>query len=137
MFLLLISTIGRPDNVNNEDNYRINLFYPIVDAVIIELNDRFPVHNMEILISISALCTDSETFLHSEILKPFAVEMKIDFCFLCNEIEVIESMLKDSKLENIVDLCYQLHCKKYPYPTKPNHARKPIRKLFLVSEWVS
>ena len=60
--IFVTGTIGQPDNMNNEDNYRINLVYPIVDAVLIELNDRFSVHNMEILISISALCPDSENF---------------------------------------------------------------------------
>ncbi|CAF3872350.1 unnamed protein product [Rotaria sp. Silwood2] len=115
--VFITSTIGQRDNLNNEDNYRIDLFYPIVDAVLIELNDRFSVHNMEILISISALCPDSENFLQSEILKPFAVEMKADICSLCNEIEVVKSMLKDSKLENIVDLYYQLLPLKQAFPT--------------------
>ena len=32
----------------NEDNYRANLFYPMIDAVLIELNDRFSVHNIAI-----------------------------------------------------------------------------------------
>jgi hypothetical protein len=38
-------------------------FYPIMDAVLIELNDRFSFHNMEILNGISALCSDSGNFL--------------------------------------------------------------------------
>jgi len=46
-------------NLNNEDSYRTNLFYSIMDAVLIELNDRFSFHNMEILNGISALCLDS------------------------------------------------------------------------------
>lgn len=111
------STIGQRDSLNNESNYRINLFYPIIDAALIELNDRFSAHNMEILISMSALCPDSENFLQSEILKPFAVEMKADFSLLCNEIEVVKFMLKDSKLENIVDLYYQLLPMKQAFPT--------------------
>ncbi|CAF3969951.1 unnamed protein product, partial [Rotaria sordida] len=115
--VFVFSTIGQRDNLNNENNYRINLFYPIVDAVLIELNDRFSDHNLEILIGISALCPDNENFLQTEILKPFAAQMKADFCSLCNEIQVVKSMLKDSKLENIVDLYYQLLPLKQAFPT--------------------
>ena len=43
--------------------------------------------------------------------------MKADLCSLCNEIEVIKSMLKDSKLENIFDLYYQLLPLKHAFPT--------------------
>ncbi|CAF1991717.1 unnamed protein product [Rotaria magnacalcarata] len=69
------------------------------------------------LISISALCPDSEKFLESESLKPFALEMKADFCSLCNEIEVLKSMLKDTNLENIVDLYHQVLPLKQAFPT--------------------
>ncbi|CAF1604927.1 unnamed protein product [Rotaria magnacalcarata] len=115
--VFITSAIGQRDNLNNEDSYRTNLFYPIIDAVLIELNDRFSIHNIEILISISALCPDSENFLESESLKPFALEMKADFCSLCNEIEVLKSMLKDTNLENIVDLYHQVLPLKQAFPT--------------------
>ncbi|CAF3520458.1 unnamed protein product [Rotaria socialis] len=115
--VFITSAIGQRDNLNNEDSYRTNLFYPIIDAVLIELNDRFSIHNIEMLISISALCPDSEKFLESESLKPFALEMKADFCSLCNEIEVLKSMLKDTNLENIVDLYHQVLPLKQAFPT--------------------
>jgi len=100
--------------LNNEANYRENLFYPIIDAVLIELNDRFSGHNIAILAGISALCPDDDSFLKIEILKPFAVQMKADFCSLSNEIQVIKPMIKDpnTKLENIIDFyCYLLPLK--------------------------
>ncbi len=34
--------------------------------------------------------------------------MKADFCSLYNEIQVLKSMLKNSKLKSIVDLYYEL-----------------------------
>jgi hypothetical protein len=46
--------------------------------------------------------------LQTNILKPFAVQMKVDFCSLCNQIQVLKSMLKDSKLKSIADLYYEL-----------------------------
>ncbi|CAF5176632.1 unnamed protein product, partial [Rotaria magnacalcarata] len=72
---------------------------------------------MQILNEISALCPDSDNFLESEILKHFLLQMKIDFSLLCNEIQVLKQMLKDSKLSSIVDLYAELLPLKQALPT--------------------
>jgi hypothetical protein len=59
---------------------------------------------MENLNDISALYLISENFLQIAISKTFAAQMKANSCSLCNEIQVLKSMLKDSKLKNVVDL---------------------------------
>jgi hypothetical protein len=63
---------------------------------------------MQMLNRISALCPDSDNFLQSEVLQPFAVQMKADLSSLFNEIQVLKSMLKDTKLKSIVDLYVEL-----------------------------
>ena len=118
MFLLLVLLVGRRDNLNNEDSYRKkNCFFPIVEAVLVELNDRLSVSDMEMLIGILAFCPGSEISLKTEVLKSFAMKMKADFCSLYDEIQVVKSMLNDSKLENIVELNYQLLPLKQEFPT--------------------
>ncbi|CAF1237482.1 unnamed protein product [Adineta ricciae] len=59
----------------------------MIDTVLLELNDRFSVNNIAILIGISVLCADDDNFLQIDRLKPFALHMKTDFCSLSNEIE--------------------------------------------------
>ncbi len=66
---------------------------------------------------ISAICPESDNVLESEVLKPFAVQMKADLCLLCNKIQVLKSMLKDSKLKNILDLYVELLSLKQASPT--------------------
>ncbi len=66
---------------------------------------------------ISALCPDSDNVLQSEVLKPFAVQMKADLSSLFNEIQVLKSMLKDTKLKSIVDLYVELLPLKQAFPT--------------------
>ncbi len=72
------------------------------------MNDRLSFENMQMLNRISALCPDSDNFLQSEVLQPFAVQMKADLSSLFNEIQVLKSMLKDTKLKSIVDLYVEL-----------------------------
>jgi hypothetical protein len=69
-----------------EDQYRANLYYPLINFILIELNDRFSFENMQMLNGISALCPDSDNFLQTEVLKPFTIQMKADLSSLFNEI---------------------------------------------------
>jgi hypothetical protein len=77
--------------MNNEDKYRNSFYYLIIDSILIELHDRF-----------SRAC---------------AAQMKADFYSLCNEIQVLDSMLKDLKLKNIVDLYFEIVLVKQIFPT--------------------
>jgi hypothetical protein len=51
---------------------------------------------MQMLNGISTPCPDSDNFFQSEVLKPFAVQMKADLSSLFNEIQVLKLMLKDT-----------------------------------------
>ncbi len=50
---------------------------PVGESLIGEI--RGPLENMQMLNGISALCSDSDSFLQTEILKSFAVQMKFKF----------------------------------------------------------
>ncbi len=65
---------------------------------------------------ISALCPDSGNFLQSEVLKHFAVQMTANLSSLFNEIQVLKSMLKDTKVKSIVDLYVELLPLKQAFP---------------------
>ncbi|CAF4554902.1 unnamed protein product [Rotaria sp. Silwood2] len=115
--VFISTSIGQRDNVNNEDQYRTNLYYPLIDSILIELNDRFSFENMQILNGISALCPDSDNFLKIDVLKPFALQMKTDLHSLDNEIRVLEPMMKNSKSKTIVELYVELLPLAKAFPT--------------------
>ena len=113
----IISSVGQRDVINNEDKYRTDLHYPWIDSMSIELNDRFSSKNLEILGGLSAPCPDNEKFLQIEVLKPWALHMKADFCLLNNEIQVLKEMFIDTKLKSTVDLHVDLLPMKHAFPT--------------------
>ena len=106
--VFVMSTIGHRDDLTSEYEYRTNLYYPIIDSILLELKDRFSDDNILILIGTSALCPEINNFLHIESIQPLATQMGVDFSSLCNEIQVVKPMLKDKKLDNIVDLYAEL-----------------------------
>ncbi|CAF1489142.1 unnamed protein product [Adineta ricciae] len=102
--VFITSTVGHRDLQKSEDDYRTTLYYPIIDSTLLKLNDRFFDDNILILNGISALCPESDSFLHLESIHPLATQMNVDFPTLCNEIQVLKPMLKDKTMNNIVDL---------------------------------
>ncbi|CAF4508695.1 unnamed protein product [Rotaria magnacalcarata] len=66
---LITCTIGQREEINNKNKYRIFVFYPVIDSILIEINDRFSKTNMDILRSVSSLSPDSSKFLEIDELK--------------------------------------------------------------------
>jgi hypothetical protein len=53
-----------------EDKYRTELYYPLIESILIESNDCFSCKNIEVLNRLSALCPDRESFSQVIMLKP-------------------------------------------------------------------
>ncbi len=81
---LITSTIGQREEVDSKNQYRIFIFYPVIDSILIEMNDRFSKTNMEILRGISSLSPHSSTFLEIEELKGLCMMLQCDIQFLTN-----------------------------------------------------
>ena len=113
----ITSSIGQRDVLNTEDRFRTDIYYPVIDSILIELNDRFSSQNMEILNSISALCPDHNNFLDIDLLQIFSSHMKCDSSALSNEVQVLKAMLKDVKLKSIIDLYLKILPLKQAFPS--------------------
>ncbi|CAF1448894.1 unnamed protein product [Rotaria sordida] len=105
---IVTSTTGHRDYVDNQEQYRTTIYYPLIDSVLIELNHRFSSETMELLSSISSLCPKNEKFLDFEILKPFALHLDINSDELQNELNVLRPFLKNKNLSDIKELYCEL-----------------------------
>ena len=130
--VIMTSTVGHRDHLDGEVKYRANLFFPLVDSMLVELNDRFSEKCIAVLNGINGLCPESENFLQTEHIQQFSSLLKADFPSLCNEIHVLKPMLKDRKLENIVDLYVEL----LPFETSFPNSDVPSRHRSYYSYFV-
>ncbi|CAF3185474.1 unnamed protein product, partial [Rotaria sp. Silwood2] len=110
------STIGQREEIDSKNKYRIFVFYPVIDSILLEMNDRLSKTNMEILHSISSLSPDSPTFLEIEALKALRVILQSDIHLLHNEIQVLKPMLKQLKLKNMINLYFEILPLKQAFP---------------------
>lgn len=114
---IVMSTIGQREDISDTGEFRDRVFYPVIDAILIEMNDRFSNSNLEILRGISSLSPDSSHFLEVEELTHLCNMLQCDDQLLKNEIEVLKPMLKESKSKDIVDLYFEVLPFKQAFPT--------------------
>ena len=113
----ITTTIGR-EEIGGKSKYRISIFYPVIDSVLLEMNNRFSKTNVEILRAISSLLsTDSSIFLEIEELKSLCMMLQCDIRLLNNEIEVLTPMLKQLKPTTVVDLYLEVFPLKQSFPS--------------------
>ncbi|CAF2145094.1 unnamed protein product [Rotaria magnacalcarata] len=105
---LITCTIEQREEIDNKNKYRIFAFYPVIDSILVEINDRFSKTNMDILRGVSSLSPDSSTFLEIDELKVLCVMLKSDIQLLNNEIQVRKPMLKQLKPKNMIDLYFEI-----------------------------
>ena len=114
---LITSTVGQREAIDSKNKYRVFIFYPVIDSILLEMNDRFSKTNMKILRGISSLSPDSSKFLELEELKALCVMLQSDIHLLNNEIQVLKPMLKQLKPKNMIDLYFEVLPYKQAFPT--------------------
>ena len=83
-------------------------YYPVIDSLITEMNNRFSQTNMEILRGVSSSSPDSQNFLEIQELKSLCQMLHCDIALLTNEIQVLKPMLQQSNSKDMVDLYLEL-----------------------------
>jgi hypothetical protein len=114
---IVMSTIGQREDISDKSEFKDRIFYPVIDSILIEMNDRFSNDNLAILRGVSSLSPDSATFLEVEELKYLCSVLQCDILLLVNEIQVLKPMLEQSKSQNIVDLYFEVLPFKQAFPT--------------------
>jgi len=61
--VVILGTTGVRDALNNTKDWKINLFYPILDAIINELQHRFDHKNLDLMKEFQCYIPDSKHFL--------------------------------------------------------------------------
>ena len=113
------STIGQRDYNLNEQYYKSNIYFQLIDNILNELQKRFSSNNLKILTGLSSLCPNSSTFLNLDSLKSFAEHLDLNVSALSSELTVVKPMLQLQKkpLVNIIDLYQVLHPFTEAFPT--------------------
>lgn len=58
----ITSTLGHRQEFTSESDYLNNIYYPLIDAILVEMRDRFSPSNITLLSSISSISPQSKYF---------------------------------------------------------------------------
>ena len=111
------TSVGHRDYLTTEEDFRLSMYFPTIDCMLVELKERFSCHNLRIATSVAALSPVNEKFLDIEILEPLIGHLSLEKNAIHNEISVIKPMIKDTKLSTILDILNELKPMKQAFPS--------------------
>ncbi|CAF3192960.1 unnamed protein product, partial [Rotaria sp. Silwood2] len=104
----ITSTMGHRKEFLTEADYRENIYFPLIDAILVEMRDRFSPSNLAVLSSVSSMSPQSKSFLNYDQLLPLASHINCDQNHLFNELQVLQPMLQNKKLSNLNELYHEM-----------------------------
>lgn len=115
--VILLESTGAHEPLTTNEGFKVGLFFPILDAFLMELNQRFTEKNVELMKAIRACSPQCDHFLEPVHLKPLIDNYKLDCESLEMESTLAKRTLASKKMENTVDVFKELSPLKEAFPT--------------------
>ncbi|CAF4096061.1 unnamed protein product, partial [Rotaria magnacalcarata] len=87
---IIDSTIGQRETLQTSTDYLNRLYFPLIDCMLVELNDRFSSKTLSLMKSISTVYPSSTSFLNTDAIDEFCCHIGGDSSALKNEFFVIK-----------------------------------------------
>jgi hypothetical protein len=114
---IVTTTVGHRNYNTTEEDLRTTMYFPTIDSILIESNERFSYHTLEIANIIASLSPINEKFLDIQILQPLIDHLSLEKNMITNGISVIKPMIKNTKLSTVFDLLNELKPMKQAFPS--------------------
>ncbi|CAF4531509.1 unnamed protein product, partial [Rotaria sp. Silwood2] len=98
------STVGQREALHAPTDYLNRFYFPLIDCMLLELNDRFSSKTLSLMKNISTVYPESANFLNIDEINDFCCHIGGDKSSLKNEFLVIKPMLESKKVNNIIQL---------------------------------
>ena len=84
------------------------IYFPLIDGMLVELNDRFSSQTLSLMKSISTVYPESGNFLDTNDINEFSQHTDADANALRNEFLVIKPMLQSKPITDMIDFLNEL-----------------------------
>ena len=112
----VLDTTGSRDVLSTSEQFKISVYFPILDAMLSELDHRFTDKNLELMRAIQACHPQSIHFLQQDKVLPLANSYSLNSDCLSMECSLVKRTLKND-IENISDLLLELRSLRSAFPT--------------------
>jgi len=114
---IILETTALRDQMTTSQEFKVNLYFPILDAFLMEMNHRFGERNVELMRAIHACNPRSSQFLDPEQLHPLVNYYNLDSESVRMEAILSKQTLNQRKLDSTVHVFKELVPLKEAFPT--------------------
>ena len=94
--------------MSSASDFMNRLYLPLIDCMLVELNDRFSRKTLSLLKSISTVYPESENFLNGAEVADFCNHINVNANLVKNEFIVIESLIQSKKITDVISFLNEL-----------------------------
>lgn len=114
---VILESTGSSEALTTSQQFKVGLYYPILDAFLMELNRRFSGRNIELMKAIHACNPQCSQFLEPEKLQPLVDCYNLDSESLRMESILCKRTLAKKKMDSTTDVFKELSSLKEAFPT--------------------
>ena len=96
------STGGQRETLQISTDYLNKLYFPLIDCMLVKLNDKFSSKTSSLMKSASTVYPNSADFLKIDVLDEFCYHIGGDLSALKNKFLVIKLMSESKKINNVI-----------------------------------
>jgi hypothetical protein len=120
------STLGHRVVMSSASDFMDRLYLPLIDCMLVELNDRFSRKTLSLLKSISTVYPESENFLNGDAVIDFCKHINVNANLVKNEFIVIQPLIQSKKITDVIGFLNELIPLSSAFPQTINMIRGAI-----------
>ncbi|CAF1338639.1 unnamed protein product, partial [Rotaria sordida] len=105
---IINSTLRQREVLSSSTDFMNRIYFPLIDCMLVELNDRFSSKTLSLMKSISTVYPESSNFLNIDDIEEFSRHMDTDPSALKNKFIVIKSMLQSKTINDVIEFLNEL-----------------------------
>ncbi|CAF4010939.1 unnamed protein product [Rotaria sp. Silwood1] len=102
------STVGQRETLSTSTDFMNQIYFPLIDSMLVELNDKFSLKTLSFMKSIATVYPESKNFLSINDVDEFSRHIDVDSNALKNEFIVIKTMLMSKTINNVIQFLNEL-----------------------------
>ena len=105
---IIDSTLGQRDVLLSSTDFMNRIYFPLIDCILVESNNRFSSKTLSLMKSISTVYPESKNFLNIDGIDEFSHRIDTDSNTLKNEFIVMKSMLQSKTINDVIEFLNEI-----------------------------
>ena len=111
------ASTGHRESFNSSEYLKTNIWFPVLDHILSELDRRFTKTNLDLMKSVQACSPSSSSFLEPTQLNYLASFYSLSTDLLANECVLAKGTLQNKELNSVTDVYCHIHPLQAAFPT--------------------